>query len=286
MSDRPISLMSRAGTIDMGAGIVVRRNVAGFGLPPVQGQFFDGAGDGTTWRGSRVLPRVMDLPIKVTGNDRQAVADAFSALARVIAPTAGLVRLTVTVGGVAWYIDVTRTGGGDWSWETDTDGETVILTSITFKSEDPYWTRVDATGIDISPSGTTFGLLKGVGTMVSMSLSTTTGFGAVPFENIGDVEVFPTWTAYAPFDGLTLTSPEGDELEWTGSKATGYIVIDAEAGTIVDELGVNLYDGLNDVPVFWGVQPGVSEATIEAANPESPDTHIVVSYRPKKWILF
>lgn len=281
---RALSVESGAGRLDLGGTVKARLGVKGTGLPPVKPQWFEGAGNGARWRGSRVLRRPLEIPFKVTGPNRAAVWASYSALARILDPLAGLVRLRVNLDGEVWYSDLARVGGGDWDWAADTDGSSFILTTIAFEAGDPYWTREDETSREIRPGGLGRGLLKG-GSLSELQLSTTTGFGTVNFDNPGDVAVAPVWTAYAPFTAILLESPSGEVLEWTGDKPDGWLRIDAGAGTVVDEVGANRYAGLNSVPRFWAIPPGATQAQIVATDPDE-DTRVVVAWRPKRWVLF
>ena len=50
-----------------GRGIQALSGATGFGLPPVSIRWLEGAGDGALYRGRRVLPRDIDLPLLVVG---------------------------------------------------------------------------------------------------------------------------------------------------------------------------------------------------------------------------
>lgn len=282
---QPVSLTSQAGTIDFGAGLHLRLGATGFGLPPIQAQFLDGAGDGTVWRGSRVLGRVLDLPLKFLDVDPNRTRALVSQVARILSPTAGLTRIAVEVAGTVWWVDATRTGGGDWKYGADTDGATILHTTISMKAEEAYWTRQDEQVTVFTPGNVTTGLLGDPGSMVGMMLSDSTALGEVTFDNPGDVEAWPVWTITAPFDGFELVAPDGERIEWTGAlKSSGYVTVDTRAGTVEDETGANLYPGLNDVPVFWPIPAGTTVGTVEASAP-GVGTSIRCAYQPRQWVV-
>ena len=283
---RVITISSTAGSLTFGdeAGVKAQLAVRGTGLPSVNTQWFEGVGDGATYRGARVLPRVIDVPVKVVGSSRDEILNRMSTLARILAPESGLVRFTLSLGNTSWYLDVVRTGGGDWAWDADTDGTTYVKTVFTLQAGDPYWTRVDESSLSISLSGLGRGLIKAT-SLSKLEVSSSSALGSVTFENNGDVGAFPEWTLTAPFDGFTLTSPSGETLRWVGTKVTGKIIIDAKAGTIVDETGANQYAALDPSPRFWKIPFGetVASITLDGA---TADSRVDVIWHERKWLAF
>ena len=285
---RVLSITSGGGTIatDDGTGVRAGLGVRGFGMPPVATQWFEGAGDGATYRGARVLPRVVDLPIRIYGANRAAVWDRMSLVARIFAPLAGDVRLTARLDGEDWYINVRRTGGGDWAWDEDTDGETFLKTVITVQAGDPYWQRVNQESKQIILGGLGRGLLKTPSPRLSaLRVSTTAAFGSVAFSNSGDVDAFGLWRVGAPFTDFALISAAGELLIFEDAKATGWIDVNMELGTVTDETGANRYDGLASTPRFWSIPQGESEADVLVTAATSAST-ISVVWSPRKWVAF
>jgi hypothetical protein len=275
---RVISLASGGGTLalDGSEGVQARLKVRGLGLPDVGTQWFEGAGDGATHRATRVLPRTIDVPMKVTGQNRDEVQLALSKVAKIVAPTAGDVRLGVLLDGEEWYAMVRRTGGGDYTMGEDSDGVSFCLFVITFRAGDPYWQRANEESRVIVPGGLGKGLLRGIGSLQGLELSTTSGLGTVAFTNAGDVDAYPVWTVTAPFTTFTLTGPAGEVLNYNAAKATGSIIINTELGTVVDEAGVNKYASLGPAPQFWTVPPGASAASIVVPGAVGGSTEIRV----------
>ena len=293
---RVMSLSSLGGTLtlDGSTGVQAKLALRGTGLPPVSGEWFEGAGDGATFRGGRNLARVLDLPIKVYASDRSGVREKLSQIGRIFDLRAGDVRLQVALDTDEWFIDVRRTGGGDWSWDVDTDGLTFVKTIITVQAGDPFWTRRREESRLLEPGGLGLGLLGPGVSLAQLQQSSGSGFGSVSFINSGDVPAFGVWTIRAPFSSFTLESPSGEQLVWgTGgdgeigaTKTEGFIVVNMELGTVVDELGVNQYGGLGPVPRFWAVEPGSSTAQISATDATGGETRVEVVWRAKRWVMF
>ena len=203
-------------------GITALEGLAGFGLPATSVQWFEGAGDGSSYRGARQQNRAITLPIMVSGPDRQAVREAFSRLATVLSPEFAPARLRFTEpDGDAWVLAVVRTGGGDFSWGVDTDGDTYLQTVLTLEAGDPYWTREAASVQIVRAGGAGRGLLKGVTPLSSLRLASGQVIGDVLIENPGDAPAYPLITVKGPGTALTLTSPTGEVLRWRGSMTLG-----------------------------------------------------------------
>lgn len=293
---RVMSISSGGGSVTLNGsnGIAAKSRLRGTGLPPVSTEWFEGAGDGASFRGGRTLARVMDVDLKVYGIDRNAVRERLSLLGRIFSLRNAPVRLTVELDGDEWFVDVVRTGGGDWAWDSDTDGRTFVKTIITVQAGDPYWTRVDEEQRLLVPGGLGVGMLGPGVSLVTLSLSSSSGFGSVDFENAGDVPAYGVWTIRAPFTQIELVSQAGETLLWgTGgdgvagaSKATGFVQIDMELGTAVDELGANMYGGFGPVPRFWEIPEGLSTATVNVVGASGGSTQIEVIWRAKRWVMF
>jgi len=290
---RLVSITSAFGSLNLSRDQLVRLGlgVKGTGMPPVSLQTFEGAGDGAQVRTIRVLPRTMDLPIKIYGNNRREVEDLYRKVAVIFAPTAGPVRLTITLDGEAWYVDVVRQGGGDFAWDQDTDGTHYLKFVVTAFAGDPYWTRLDPASKKVELGGLGRGLIKkGTypnATLSALRVSTTSSFGTINFDNPGDVPAFPIWTVRGPFTRFELVSPDGSRsVEYAFSKGINqWVTVDMANGTAVDETGANQYGKLTSLPGFWAIPPGTSSGTAEMDNPTS-DSSAVALWNPKKWILF
>jgi hypothetical protein len=139
-----LALESDTDTLDLdyvlkhGRGVQVLAGVTGLGLPPVQVRWLEGAGDGAVYRGRRVLPRDIDLPIAVIGTDRNDLRQLWSRFASILDGRCKL-RM-VEDDGTSWWVYVYRVGGGDYAYGVDTDGETEIRTVVTVRAPNPYWT--------------------------------------------------------------------------------------------------------------------------------------------------
>lgn len=286
---RVLSVSSRGGTLTMGAisGVVAGAKTRGFGMPGVALQWFEGAGDGKSFRGGRTLARVLDVEVHIYGTDRNDMLSKYGNLARIFVLDNAPVTMTLTLDGQAWRGEVVRSGGGDYSFESsDTDGKTYLKTVWTMEAGDPYWTRVDSEARNISVAGLGIPLIGPGRSLVQMSLSDMEGTGAATFENSGDVEAWPLWTFYPPFDEILLTR-DGLTLHWIAPalKTTGYVTIDTAQGTIEDETGANLYTGLEPAPKFWSIPNGSSSATIGLSG-ASGASRGTVAWHPRKVVLF
>lgn len=296
---RSFSVQSAGGALalDGSQGVRARLAVRGTGMAPVQNQWFEGAGDGKSFRGGRTLARILDLPVRVYAppgdwENRDLVRSRFANLARILSLPNAPARLTLDLdsgseGGDKWWVDVVRTGGGDWDWDADTDGRSFIHSVFSFEAGDPYWTAEDQESKVISPVGVGLGLLGAGVSLAQLRVGSTAGFGETSILNTGDVQAYPVWTIEAPFSGFSLTSDTGETLVWVGNtaKATGYIQVDMKAGTVVDETGANRYAELDPAPQFWSVRPGTTVANVVMADAGGA-TRAAVVWNVRREVLF
>ena len=200
-------------------GMQALAGMTGQGLPPVSAQWFEGAGDGATWRGSRVLSRDVDLPLLFEADDADQVQGLLSTLAQVLDPRTGQARLTLTRAGQSWWTDVVRVGGGTWtSGGSETDGQTWVATLITLRSGDPFWTRDDAESFEVRVTSAGRGLLP---KLSRLRLTSSQAMGTRTVENDGDAVAYPRWVATGPGSNFTAIGARGEVLRWEGTLAAG-----------------------------------------------------------------
>jgi len=121
-----------------GRGVQVLAGVTGMGLPPVQVRWLEGAGDGAVFRGRRVLPRDIDLPLLIVGTDRKDFLSLWSRLARMLS---GVCKLRmIEDDGTSYWCNVHRVGGGDYALGVDTTGDREVQIVVTLRAPSPYWT--------------------------------------------------------------------------------------------------------------------------------------------------
>lgn len=287
-----VTLSKGAMVMDLGAllnprvehGLQALAGLSGQGLPAVSAQWFEGAGDGATWRGSRVLARDIDVPLLIEGRDADHVQALLSTLAQVLDPRTGPARITLTRAGQSWWTDVVRVGGGTWkTGGSETDGETWVATLITLRSGDPFWTREDAESFEVRVTSAGRGLLP---KLSRLRLTSSQAMGTRTVENAGDAPAYPRWVVTGPGANFTATGARGEVLRWEGTLLAGeQITLDAQAGTVVDGAGVNRYDQLAPAPRFWSIEPGTSRVsvTLDGATAAS---RITCAWQPRRQVSF
>ncbi len=88
--------------------------------------------------------------------------------------------------------------------------------------------------------------------------------GTMTLENPGDVEAYPIWELRGPGKNFRAISPRGEVLEWLGTLAADEtLVIDTQAGTVLDGKGENRYAELGETPRMWTIPPGETVAEIQ-----------------------
>ncbi|MDH6462053.1 hypothetical protein M2302_002228 [Micromonospora sp. A200] len=248
--------------LNKGVGVQALRGTVGLGLPEVSVQWLEGAGDGAMFRGQRVLPRDIDLPLHIKANSRAEMKALLNKLSRMLAGECTL-RL-VEDDGSDWSVRVRRVGGGNYSYGLDTIGEKDFSTVITFRAGDPFWiySRTSSTKVENSGSGRS--LLKGLATM---QVSASQAIGKMLLDNTGSAPAYPVWLVHGPGSGLEVVSNTGQGFKWNGTLgANDILTIDTKAGTVVDQAGANRYADLAAAPRFWPIPPGRTSVTASLLN--------------------
>lgn len=263
---------------DKGAGFQAMAGVTGLGLPPVNVQWLEGAGDGARWRGQRVLSRDVDLPLDIVGRDRTHLRELIARLARALAGECSLVLVDET--GVRWSTLVYRTGGGEITLGSEDARD--VQTVVTFRAADPYFTASTISAQKIGGDTTSGAFLS---SLVALPVAASQAIGEITLDNTGDVDAYPLWEVYGPGRDLTVKSPSGETLRWTGTLTAGEkLIVDTRAGTVVDGTRANRYGLLAPAPRFWTIRPGVSTATASLLDTTST-SKIVCSWQPRKWMV-
>ncbi|MFI0985019.1 phage distal tail protein [Streptomyces exfoliatus] len=274
----PSDRLDLAGVETEGVGFQALAGITGLGLPQLSVQWLEGAGDGAAYRGRRVLPRDIDVPLDIVGRDREHLSELVVRLARVLGDEGRLTLAYVDSRGDRWSTPVAWIGGGEMDAGA---GMRDMQTVITLRAPSPYFLAESAQTITIG--GATAGAF--LSSMSSMPLASSQAIGSVQLSNEGDVPAFPSWEVTGPGDTLKVISPTGETLQWNGTLAAGEkLIVDMGAGTVKDGTGVNRYASLATAPRFWSVPPGVSTVTAALLNTTSA-TKVVCSWRPRKWVV-
>lgn len=262
-----------------GEGVQVTSGVTGLGLPPVSHQWIEGAGDGATLRGRRVLPRDIDLPLYVAGDNRNELKALTRRLSMMLAGPCTL--SFVEDGGEAWSTEVVRVGGGDFTYGTDTTGERDMLTVVTMRAGDPFFTSSSTNTATIRKT-TGRGLLP---KLAALRLTTDMAFGSVTLNNTGDTGAYPVWRVQGPGSNFQAISPTGETLIWSGSIVAGEtLTFDFKKGTVYDQAGNNRFAELAPAPRFWQIPPGSTQCVAAMAD-TTTESLMTLTWRPRAWVV-
>lgn len=265
-----------------GYGVQSLSGVTGFGLPPVEHQWLEAAGDGAQHLGMRVKPRVIDMPLLVQGRSRDELK---SLLRRLSVMLSGRCTLYwVDDDGYQWSTAVWRVGGGDFIYGADTTGTYDLTVNVSFQAGDPYFTSTSLSKRVVSAKSHR-GILSG-GSLVKIKVSGSSVIGSMTLDNDGDAPAFPKWTVVGPGNHFRAVSPSGEELLWNGSLSDGEILtIDCATGVVTDSKNVNRYDDFDIRPRFWRVPVGTSTAEASISGVVGGKTSITCEWRARRWVV-
>lgn len=267
-------------------GVQATSGMTGLGLPPVQVQWVQGAGDGARGRGRRILPRPLDIPIFMRAANEDDLRAYASSLAKMFA---GELRLVfVENRDSEWHVPAWREGGGDWVYGEDTDGSKFARTVVTVTAGDPYWTSASEQIVSVENKAA-IGLLTG--SLSGLHVSSAQAIGKVLLSNDGDVDAKPIWEIHGPGTHFTATSEAGEVLDWvSASSARGplrvgdVLTIDTAAGTAIDQNGVDCYDGFSARPRMWSIPEGGSTAQLFLQDAVVNQSKVVCRWRARRWV--
>jgi hypothetical protein len=275
---REIKLDSQSRT---GYGWEVLSGVTGVGLPPVQTQYNDAAGNGARYRGRRVLPRDIDLKLNLNTRNTAELQSHLDNMSLLLNDKCQLIWTEDD--GEEWFLDVVRTGGGDYVYGVDTNGlRSLENFVITLRAGDPFWTAMKADSVRVTQSGTKRPFLKN---MVKLSVSPSQQIGSVTVENLGTAEAYPTWYVRGPGRNIQIRLPDGRGFEWQYDLEDWQsLTINTHTGTVIDGQGFNRYASLAPGPKLFSLPPG--KTTITASMTDTgPTSFISCSWQKRKWAL-
>lgn len=272
-------VLSLNGLVEARVGVQATAGATGLGLPPVQAQFREGVGDGAVFRGRRVLSRDIDVPLFIKTEDRDELKATMSQLALILS---GEVTLRfVEDDSLSWFVKAHRIGGGEYVYGQDTTGEDHLMTVITFKAGDPYWSRSEPSSKTLrAASGR--GLLDG--SLSALRVSGAQAIGSLTLSNPGDADAYPVWEVKGPGSNFVATM-NGQTFAWNGTLSAGKtLTIDTFTGLVRDSDGLNRYSELAPAPLFWTIPPGTGVASASLANTDAT-SEIKCTWRPRKWLV-
>lgn len=255
--------------------------------PPRTIRWWDGAGDGSVYRSTRINRRVLGLPVLIQGANADELEDRLNQLSSRFDPDAGEGRLLLDEGvdRGQWYLDFIYTGGLGLEYGKSTNGASWAQPTLGLECGQPYWTRLDAVTVPIEAAGAGRGLLKGAVSITSLRQKSGQTLGDVQLVNPGNAKSYPVTTLYGPATGGTFSSG-GLTFTWSGVLIAGETrIFDHKAGTLVDAAGVNRYDELGPAPKFWPVPRGTTQASVQLTGDTPGVSKVTIAFQPRKWLV-
>lgn len=122
-----------------GKGVQALRGLSGLGLPPVALRA-ESLREGSRFRNRRVLDREIDIVLDVTADERDELKSTLMKLSWMLSDEC-VFRLYEDDSNAYWYTRCYLSGGGNYVYGEDTDGETEMSMVITVRSMSPYLKR-------------------------------------------------------------------------------------------------------------------------------------------------
>ncbi|PWC05413.1 hypothetical protein [Agromyces badenianii] len=251
----------------------------GLGIAPRQARFGVGAGEGGSYRGSRVLMRDPELVIRVYGLNRADTEANINRLVRAVVgrPGARSPRLVAQYAtGEVYELPFVYVSGGEDSYLPDSSDLHTTIEFVT-RTPKPFWTARDALSFTVRNVPTTAELLDD---LAALTLSSATAFGVRVVDNPGDVDSYLDWEIEGPGGPATVT------IDGIGFVVDAELIagetrfVNGRLGEILDADGDSRYAELGPVPRFPVLPPGQSIVIVdlEAASPGAWVTSDEVAY--------
>ena len=291
-------------------GVQALAGIVGFGLPGVENQWFDNGPAGYNWKQSRVPRRTISLPLRVYAANRADLNALLSDLAVALDPFTpqatsgdrnGVARLFFAdPEGYEWFVDVVRTGGGDWARKKDSDDRTYFKTTLELEAGDPFWTRAipeEFTVWQEAPASTPL-LPRMAKLRVQNSITSAEAYRTV--YNTGDLPAWLIFTAEGPLDGFDLYGSEVFEpgFIWPDGYIPEFVAwgsgdpllegetltVNMREHTIEDQSGANRYPDLWQPPRFFSIPPGESQIGVQMWG-TTLASRLRAQYWPRRWAV-
>ena len=268
---------------DNDSDFLLTEGLTGIGIPATSVGFKESASDGALWNSTKRGIRDLDLPLVIISNDRDGVEANLRRLSNLLQDRRGgtVMRASYSNGEVWELQDGHYTGGAE---TTRGSGSTAYWQRwvISMQFGNPFWIRQEPESISVGSSGSSRSLIPNLAEMRVTGSQVT---GNIPIENVGDVDAYPVWKFFGPFDSVQITSEDGLSFKYNGVVSAGQsITVDAAKGTVVDQAGVNKYANLSPSPKLFTIPPGSSEVGVVAIGSDA-NTVISLYYQPRKEVV-
>lgn len=272
---------------------ILESGLSGFGRPPIRLRTDVSASDGGVFRFQRRDMREIDMPITITGTDREDVETNLRRLQKVLDNSSGT-GTTLTVRnpeGGSWSIVGYFVSGANTTFG-DEANQSFARWVIVLRCPNPFWTSSQVVNYSVGIASTSGRGLFNPNSLVNMKLTSSQVFGALTVDNpLGDVPSWPTWKLIGPFSSAAITQ-NGVGFTYTPASpvtAGNYVIVNTEAATIVDQSAANVYAGLTSAPKFFQIPSGSSAVSVlltgSGGGTPTSATAAQLSFSPRKEVI-
>lgn len=282
-----VNLISITGTngdtIEFGSdGFILETGLRGFGIPTPLVRIDKSAADGGVFRYSKRDIREIDFPIVVVGDNSD---DVESKLRRLSTIFKSAITLKATYeNGVAYELICYYNGGAETTRGED-GSDYHARWVVILQAPQPFWTKSVPEQFSVTATnGGARGLLaaaSGFKSLTRLLVKTSQALGSLAVENEGDVAAPVVWQIKGPTTSVAITL---NGIGFTYSETTNIgdtITIDTEAGTVVNQNGVNKYAYLAAAPKLFSIPSGISTISITATGTDTTNSKISGYYSPR-----
>lgn len=260
---------------------ILSTGVTGFGIPSTSVRIDESAGDGGTWRHTKRGVRDIDLPVTILGSNRADVESKLRRLARLLQTNGGATKVVANYSdGESLFLEAHYVGGAETQFGSDANNY-YCRWVIQMQAPQPYWQATSESSFTVGSGNTGRGLLP---ELTKLRVSSSQTLGVVTVNNEGDVAIQPRWTIRGPISNLVISNGTWS-FGFTEPILGGVTyTVDTATGEVLDDEGENIYHKLSTAPKLFGLEPGVSDITVNGID-SSPDTQITCYYAPRYEVI-
>lgn len=263
------------------ADLVLNTGIGGFGIPPTSVRIEASAGDGGVWRHTKRLPRDVDLPITIFGDNRVDVESKLRRIGKILQDEQGPSKLRATYSNsTSLYLELHYVGGAETTIDNNSAGQTWCRWVLSMRAPNPFWRSGIKEQFSISTGSTGRGLLP---LLTKMKVSSSSTLGVVTVVNAGDVNAFPVWQITGPADDLVIGNGT-DSFGFAKVFSGEVITVDTESGTVINADGENLYARLDDAPKLFSLPTGTTGLSVLGTDTDL-DFNVKLTYSPRYEVI-
>jgi hypothetical protein len=238
---------------------------------------------GSRLRNIQVLPREIDVPLKISAKSELELERNLRTLLRMFNPLKGDGKfVSVSHDDNQREVSCRYVEGLEMDEDYDTKGKNWQKAIAVFRAFDPFWYDAQT----IVHTFNTGQLTPFFPLTFPIRLNSSAVFADTTIENTGDIETYPEWIITGPGENITLRNlTTGEVLQSSATLGVGEsLTINTRPfhKSVTRNDGTNLFYTLSDDSSLWALTDGQNAIRLEMAG-ATDQSGIQLSYKNRYW---